>query len=148
MNDTLTPDLVQAIISCSHRLKAVGRSMGAVTSRGGAWGLMKSLDQQGPQTIPELARARPVSRQHIRALAQSLIRRGWIASVPNPAHRRSFLLQLTPGGRQALETMDRQIATPINEWLEDLEEQSIEQAIRVLNTLAEGLSSRLMSDGS
>ena len=36
--------LIQAIISCSHRLKAVGRNMGATTSTGGTWGLMKSQE--------------------------------------------------------------------------------------------------------
>ena len=101
--------LVQAIISCSHRLNSIGRDIGATTSRGGAWGLMKSLQQNGPQTIPELARARPVSRQHIRQLAHSLIDKGWIKSTPNPDHKRSFLLRLTGTGNQAVNSMDQQI---------------------------------------
>ena len=91
--DTNTTRLVQVISSCGHRMNALGRSMGATTSQGGAWGLMKSLQQDGPQTIPGLARSRPVSRQHIRQLAQTLISQEWIESMPNPDHKRVYLIK-------------------------------------------------------
>jgi DNA-binding MarR family transcriptional regulator len=143
---TDTTALVQAIISCSHRLKAVGRNMGATTSNGGAWGLMKSLQQQGPKTIPELARARPVSRQHIRLLAQSLTHYGWIEPVSNPEHKRSFLLQLTEAGRSALADMDDQIETTIGECLGDVSSDKLHEAIILLTRLADGLQGQLDPD--
>lgn len=143
MNQPRVIELIRSITLCSHRLKAVGRCMGAFTSRGGAWGLMKSLDLEGPQTIPDLARARPVSRQHIRALAQSLIERGWVETVANPAHRRSFLLQLTPGGKQAVSTMDRQITSSLEPWLAGLGEDQLATALKVLESLAADLSGKL-----
>lgn len=135
--------LVQAIISCSHRLNSIGRSIGATTSRGGTWGLMKSLQQNGPQTIPELARSRPVSRQHIRQLAHSLIGKGWIKTVPNPDHKRSFLLQLTDTGEQAVHSMDQQIESILADGLGELPPEQIEVTIETLRVLADRLQQRL-----
>jgi DNA-binding MarR family transcriptional regulator len=136
-------DLVQKIINCSHRLTAVGREMGAVTARGGAWGLMRSLRENGASTIPDLARARPVSRQHIRLLSQSLLQRGWIEQVPNPTHRRSFLLQLTASGASALAAMDRRIETYMSEWLGGVSDNSVHTTLETLDILAASLSREL-----
>lgn len=136
--------LVQAIISCSHRLNSIGRGIGATTSRGGAWGLMKSLQQNGPQTIPELARSRPVSRQHIRQLAHTLIDKGWIESMPNPVHKRSFLLRLTGAGEQAVNSMDQQIESILAGCLQELPPEQLEVTIETLSVLAERLQQRLV----
>ena len=140
---TDTTRLVQLVINCSHRLNAVGRTMGATSSRGGVWGLMKSLQQEGPQTIAGLARSRPVSRQHIRQLAQDLISEGWIESVPNPEHKRSFLLQLTAGGKETLKTMDAQIDSTLSDLLQGLESESLETTLHTLSLLADRLQQRL-----
>jgi len=136
-------DLVQNIITCSHRLTAVGREMGAVTSRGGAWGLMRSLRENGTSTIPDLARSRPVSRQHIRLLSQTLVQRGWVEQVPNPGHRRSFLLRLTAGGEAALEAMDRRIETYVDNWLTDVPPNELRITLQTLDTLAQSLFRQL-----
>jgi DNA-binding MarR family transcriptional regulator len=140
---TKETDLVQQIMACSHKLVAVGRGLGAVTARSGAWGLMRSLWQNGPSAIPELARARPVSRQHIRLLSQSLVQRGWIEQTPNPAHRRSFLLQLTPNGERALVAMDRRIEGFINAWLVDVPADNIRVTLETLEALADSMGHEL-----
>ena len=136
-------DLVQRIITCSHRLSVVGREMGAVTSRGGAWGLMRSLRENGPSTIPELARSRPVSRQHIRLLSQTLVHRGWVEQCANPGHRRSFLLRLTANGETALLAMDRRIEEFMAKWLTGLPEDDIRTTLDTLDALAAGLAVEL-----
>jgi hypothetical protein len=38
----------------------------------GKRGVLKGLDRLGPQTVPQMARARPVSRQHIQTLVNRL----------------------------------------------------------------------------
>ena len=91
-------------IRASHKLRALGQEMGAVTEGGrGAWGVLHSLVAEGPQTVPQLARTRPVSRQHIQKIANELMEAGLIESVPNPAHRRSRLLAITASGRAEYE---------------------------------------------
>jgi len=93
-------NLLLGWIRASHKLRALGQEMGAMTEGGrGAWGVLHSLVSEGPQTVPQLARARPVSRQHIQQIANELMAAGFIESLPNPAHRRSRLLAITASGR-------------------------------------------------
>ena len=82
-----------------HRVRALGRRQGAVSRwGGGTWGVLRSLAEEGPQTVPQLARARPVARQRIQKLADEMAADGLVEFVDNPAHRRSKLLRLTAAG--------------------------------------------------
>lgn len=67
--------------------------------------VMESLATQGPQTVPALARARPVARQHIQVLVNDLLAWDLVEARPNPAHKRSPLIALTRAGRQRFETI-------------------------------------------
>ena len=64
--------------------------------------LLKSL-AEGPQTVPEMARRRSVSRQHIQVLVNTLRADGLATTRVNPADRRSRLVTLTGKGRRFLE---------------------------------------------
>ncbi len=74
---------------------------------GGLRSVLRSLHKLGPQTVPQMARSRSVSRQHIQMLVNQLIEAGHLEMVSNPAHKRSALIQLTPHGRKEVETMHR-----------------------------------------
>ena len=63
-------------------------------------GVLETLAEDGPATVPAIARTKGVSRQHIQSLANQLLETGLIAPLENPAHRRSPLLDLTVGGRE------------------------------------------------
>src|SRR4051794_30966765 len=96
----LTP-LINRIPRLFHLLKALGDAMhadlGVTTSMRGVMGSLSAL---GPRTVPELARERPVSRQHIQSVVNDLAAAGFVRAVPNPAHRRSALIELTAEGRR------------------------------------------------
>ncbi len=99
------------IFATFFRLRAVGKQLGAVSeSGGGSWGLMRSLAIEGPRTVPELARARPVARQWIQQLADELAERGLIEFLPNPRHKRSSLVALTPAGRTEYRRLNARVA--------------------------------------
>jgi len=68
--------------------------------------VLRMIDKNGPQTVPQMARARCVSRQHIQALVNALIEAGLLTLEPNPAHRRSCLIDLTPKGRAVVEAIN------------------------------------------
>ena len=70
-------------------------------------GVLRSLAAGGPQTVPSLARARPVSRQHIQMLVNALKHDRLVEVVPNPSHRRSSLIRLTRRGRTSIDAMAR-----------------------------------------
>lgn len=63
-------------------------------------GVMESLSAAGPRTVPELARVRPVARQHIQVLVDDLSELGLVETRPNPAHKRSPLVALTKAGER------------------------------------------------
>jgi DNA-binding MarR family transcriptional regulator len=68
-------------------------------------GVLESLLRGGAQTVPALARARPVSRQHIQVLVNRLLDLGLVETRENPASRRSPLVDLTPAGRKKIGAM-------------------------------------------
>jgi len=64
--------------------------------------IMKSLGAEGPQTVPAMAGLRSVSRQHVQKLVDGLKADGFVEAVPNPAHKRSVLIDLTRLGEDYL----------------------------------------------
>src|SRR6185295_2962392 len=88
-------DVILLTLLAGFKLRALGRRAGFISARGGVWGLLRSLKLGGPQTVPALARSRPVSRQHIQTLADAMAAEGLLAFKPNPAHKRSPLVTLT-----------------------------------------------------
>ena len=92
-------ELVFATSRTFFRLRSVGSKIGAVTPWGGGLlGMLHGLKLGGPQTVPQIARARPVSRQRIQKLADEMAAGGLVEYVDNPAHKRSKLVRLTPAG--------------------------------------------------
>jgi DNA-binding MarR family transcriptional regulator len=101
------PALFDETVALFHRLRRAAQQVhGQGEATAGRRGILRSLEQGGPQTVPQLARARPVSRQHIQVLVNPLLAEGLVEALPNPSHRRSQLLRLTPRGRQLLERME------------------------------------------
>ena len=77
--------------------------------------VLESLWRGGDQTVPALARARPVSRQHIQTLVNELVERRLVETVANPAHRRSPLVRLTAAGRARFEAMRERERTVLSQ---------------------------------
>src|SRR5271157_1804625 len=95
--------LFDEIPALFHLLRAVaGDVHGQDVSSAGKRGVLRSLDSEGPQTVPQMARARNVSRQHIQVLVNGLFEDGLVVSEENPAHRKSPLVCLTAKGTRRL----------------------------------------------
>ncbi len=62
--------------------------------------VLESLHQRADQTVPGIARAKGVSRQHIQVTANHLLAAGLIEESDNPAHKRSPHLNLSAAGRE------------------------------------------------
>jgi DNA-binding MarR family transcriptional regulator len=68
--------------------------------------VMASLATGEARSVPELARQRGVSRQHIQTVINALIQAGLARAARNPSHRRSPLLALTDEGLQRLRAVE------------------------------------------
>jgi DNA-binding MarR family transcriptional regulator len=98
--------LVEETAALFHRLRAIAEILheqGEMS--GGRRSVLLGLERLGPQTVPQMARARPVSRQHIQILVNGLLEDEYVELIPNPAHKRSGLVQLTAKGREFIVEM-------------------------------------------
>jgi DNA-binding MarR family transcriptional regulator len=137
-------ELMLEVISTFFLLQAAGKRIGAVTiSNGGYWGMLRSLKLQGPQTVPQIARSRPVSRQHIQKLANTMIAEGVIELVDNPAHRRSKLLRLTSKGETAFQEISKRIAQASAELAQGMDAVELQLSVQVLQQVGEKLKRTL-----
>ncbi|MBP0000401.1 MAG: MarR family transcriptional regulator [Cyanobacteria bacterium SID2] len=125
-------------------LRARGSQLGVVTPWGAGYGgLLRSLKLDGPQTVPQLARSRPVSRQHIQKLANEMLEDGTIEYIDNPAHKRSKLLRLTPHGEAVFETMSARITEEAERLADGISTEALETTLHVLETLRDRLRENL-----
>jgi DNA-binding MarR family transcriptional regulator len=98
--------LLKALADAIHKEAGLNASTRAV---------LESL-VDGPRTVPDIARQKSVTRQHIQLIADELLRMKLIDLRENPAHRRSPLLALTREGKAAFADI-RKRETPLLELL-------------------------------
>jgi DNA-binding MarR family transcriptional regulator len=99
--------VVDETIGLFHRLRWVAEQIygsdGRSTTRRG---ILRGLVRYGPRTVPQLARARSVSRQHTQEVVDRLGASGLVELVANPAHARSRLVRATRRGAALVARMD------------------------------------------
>lgn len=123
-------------VALFHRLRVVAEQIHRQgTMSAGRRGVLKNLERLGPQTVPQMARARPVSRQHIQTLVNQLAVDGLVELSDNPAHKRSRLVHLTPQGKTLVEAMTRREATLLSRLKIDIPEQDLRAASAVLRAV-------------
>ena len=123
------------------RLREAGKRTGGVTAWGGGlWGVLRSLREEGPQTVPQIARTRPVARQRIQRLTNEMAAAGLVEFIDNPAHRRSKLVRITPEGETAYEEIKGRITTVCDELARDMDEGELRTTARVLAQIRETLA--------
>jgi DNA-binding MarR family transcriptional regulator len=70
--------------------------------------VLQILKRRGPQTVPQIARARSTSRQNIQIQVNRMARQGCVEIKINPAHKRSALLYLSAHGGRLLSAAEQQ----------------------------------------
>jgi len=129
-------DLGMEVIHTYFRLRIAGEQIGATPPAGaGSFGLLRSLKKGGPQTVPQLARGRDVSRQHVQILANGLVEHGLAVFIENPAHKRSKLLRITELGERRLAQITERIEDAYEGISQGMDAEEIRAAIAVLSEL-------------
>ena len=129
-------------VALFHRLRAVADQLyGQGEMSGARRGVLRSLDRLGPQTVPQMARARPVSRQHIQAVVNPLVEEGFVEFIDNPAHKRSHLVRLTPKGKESVGAMNRREAKLLGKLGVDIPQDDLLTAVKVLRAVRESFES-------
>jgi DNA-binding MarR family transcriptional regulator len=129
-------DVFDQTVGLFHLLRALAAQLhgqGELTA--GRRGILRGLDRLGPQTVPQMARARPVSRQHIQMEVNQLGAEGLVELIDNIAHKRSRLVRLTPKGKEYLEAMYRREAGLFAATSLPVSEEALRSTAEVLQTL-------------
>jgi DNA-binding MarR family transcriptional regulator len=128
--------MINETVSLFHRLRVVadqihhrGEMTGALRS------ILRGLDKLGEQTVPQMARARAVSRQHVQALVNQLVGERLVEFIANPAHKRSPLARLTPLGKKTVDAMNRDEARLLDKAALDVTDKDLRQAAETLRTV-------------
>ena len=103
--------------------------------------VLEDLLVNGPQTIPQMARKRPVSRQHILNLVQPLKEGGDVEFIENPEHKRSFLVVLTDQGREKMQAMLQTEDVVLEKLAQSLKMKDLETTIASLSAIKNLLES-------
>ncbi len=138
LGDSELEKVLGEAVALYHRLRIVADEIhhqGEMTS--GKGGVMKGLYRFGPQTVPQMARARPVSRQYIQTLVNMLADDGHVELIDNPAHKRSRLVSLTKKGELLVEEMINRQKRLLTQIKIGISERDLSRAANVLRDLRE-----------
>lgn len=132
--------LLAETVSLSRGMRATSeRVHGQGGLSAGRRDLLRELERQGPQTVPQMARARSVTRQHIQALVSPLAEAGYLEFVDNPAHKRSPLVRVTRRGKEFVEAVNRREARLMARLERAVGDSDLRYAAAVLRALREAL---------
>lgn len=116
-----------------HRLARAAEALHASDELTGAErAVLVTLAKDGPRTVPELARARPVTRQHIQSIVNPLAARGLVELVDNPRHRRSKLVRITEAGGALVGTIRSREGRIVAALVPGLDAAALETTARTL----------------
>lgn len=100
---------------------------------------LASVDAAGPLRLGDLAAAEGTSPSRITRLVAELQRRGLLDRAPDPADRRSVVVQLSAGGRDLLRRLRAERTAVLGRQLAELDPADLSRlaaAVPVLETIA------------
>ena len=141
MQTTSPPDLATrlrlAVTRTARRLRQEG-TVGFTASQGA---MLATIERHGPLTPSELAQRECVQRPTVTRMLARLEEDGIVTRAADPADGRSFLVSLTPHGRELLHEVrsrkDAYLAQRLAQ-LSDEERAALDRAADVLEHLLEG----------
>lgn len=102
-------------------------------------GVMRDLFIDGERTAPDLARAKPVTRQAIQPVLDDLVAKGLVAAHDNPRHQRSKIYALTPAGIEICVEIERREVAEIRRWMGEVGPFAVAEAAETLKVLNRAL---------
>lgn len=139
--------LIGAVRGSFNRLRALGDVLhGDLEVTTAMRAVMETLADAGAMTVPQIAKLKGVTRQHVQLLADALVEAGLAAVKENPAHRRSSLIALTEKGRRTFAKMRAREAPIVEDIAAGFEAHDLERAAAVLTRLIAAVDARLATE--
>lgn len=122
--------------TCFNRLKSLAEQLHS--DRGvnpSMRAVMEAVADHGAQTVPDIARQKEVSRQHIQNIMNSLADGGFVELIDNPAHKRSPLYALTTKGEAAFTEIRERETEPLRAIAKAMSPGALDEARKLLGEL-------------
>ena len=104
------------------------------------WQTLWTMDVS-PMTVPQVARRLGVSRQHILRLTTDMVNEGLVELLPNPDHKTSPLVKLTPAGHATLDSINEAARASNNAVLQEFSAENVAQLRSLLRRFNEIIES-------
>lgn len=101
--------------------------------------VIERVHDEGPQTVPQIARSLWITRQGVQRLVDEGKELGYLESRPNPEHKRSHLIAVTESGRQVYQSLHDDELARLDRIAANLDTDDIDTCARVLAHLVQGL---------
>ena len=101
--------------------------------------VLEYLGDDGAASVPQIARDKNVSRQHIQIIADRLREDGLVRLRDNPAHKRSALIAMTARGRTAFQRIRVKEQVVLQELGRRLDPRQLAAAVTVIGQLRDQL---------
>jgi DNA-binding MarR family transcriptional regulator len=105
--------------------------------------VLAALSFGEPRAVPDLARDRAVSRQHIQAVINDLLLAGLVEASANPAHRRSPRYAPTQEGRRRLRIIGERETRYLSCMAPAVSHLELAAATRLFDNLERDLAAQL-----
>ena len=136
--------VTRRIRACFNRLAALaGRLHGDLGITAAMRAVIEALHEGGDQTVPRIARAKSVSRQHIQLLINAVAEAGLVTLVDNPNDKRSPIVTLSQQGRLAFERMREREKIVLAELAAELADHDVDATLATLTALQTYLDRKL-----
>ncbi len=138
---TAVADMLDAVMLLSRQLRSISRGLrGDGPLAGGHRDVLLELKRSGPRTVPQLARAWGVTRQHVQGLINTLEDRGCVEFIENPAHKRSRLVRITSPGEGFLHEQRRREEGLLSTLHVGVSRERLQGATEVLRRVGKALA--------
>jgi DNA-binding MarR family transcriptional regulator len=139
--------LILEIRSNFNLLKAYAERMhGDLEITAAMRAVLEALAMEGAQTVPDIARSKGVTRQHIQANVDALACKGLIKLKQNPNHRRSSLVVLSQKGQRIFDRIRQREAAALAKLAKGLSRRDLLAAQAVLQALGNCLHTSLTEE--
>lgn len=140
--------MIKTLRACFQQLKTLGDDLHediGVTASMRA--VLEAAVEGGAQTVPQIARAKSVTRQHIQTIVDVLLEERLVDLRDNPNHARSPFVVATDKGKKRFAEMRRREDHLLSDIAGKLKAQDVETATQTLEALTGFLQARQMQDG-
>ena len=108
----------------------------------GTRAVLEALMDGGPQTVPGIAAGLSLPRQGVQRSVDSLARDGLVRRLPNPAHKRSPLVETTAAGARVWRRVHDRELEILAEVARSLDRKQIASCVAVMSHVANSFEAR------